>query len=426
MTTTSASHKELSSGAEPDTAGTAIVVGGGPAGLRAAEILTQEGGCRVALYEQKPSVGRKFLVAGKGGLNLTHSEALPEFIERYGGEAARWRTLLEAFGPAELRAWAAGLEVETYVGTSGRVFPKGQQAAALLRRWVSRLRGLKVEFHVNHRLESLRADDAGGWQLGFRDARSGEERTARASAVVLALGGASWPQTGSDGRWPAIFPDVATGGLRVAPWQAANCGWEVAWDPRLLAAAEGQPLKNIQVSAGGRTVPGEALITRYGLEGGSVYQFGRELRAMARPTLRIDLKPQMPEDAVFNKLPSKKSLGWEEAARRLKLNPAARALLEFHGPATGTQDRKALAAAVKNLALELKGPRPIAEAISSAGGMAWAELDDDLMLTRMPGVFLAGEMIDWEAPTGGYLLQGSFATGTRAGLAASRRLTFAR
>ena len=422
MTETPVSDKELPPGAEPDDADAAIVVGGGPAGLRAAEVLAQTGGGRVALYEQKPSVGRKFLVAGKGGLNLTHSEPLPGFIARYGGEADRWRTLLEAFGPAELRAWAAGLEVETYVGTSGRVFPKGQQAAALLRRWVSRLRGLKVEFHVNQRLESLRADGAGCWRPGFRDVRSGEEQTVKASAVVLALGGASWPQTGSDGRWSAIFPDAASGGPRVEPWQAANCGWEVAWDPRLLAAAEGQPLKNIQVSVGGRSVPGEALITRYGLEGGAVYQFGRELRAMARPTLRIDLKPQMPEEGVFHKLPPKEPLGWEEVAGRLKLGVAARALLEFHGPATGTQDRQALAAAVKNLPLELKGPRPVAEAISSAGGLAWAELDDDLMLTRMPGVFLAGEMIDWEAPTGGYLLQGSFATGTCAGLAAARWL----
>ena len=415
MTATDAPDKELPPGADPAAVDTAIVVGGGPAGLRAAEVLAAAGGCRVALYEQKPSVGRKFLVAGKGGLNLTHSEALPGFIARYGGEADRWRALLGTFGPAELRAWAAGLGVETYVGTSGRVFPKGQQAAALLRRWVSRLRGLGVEFHVNRRLESLRADAAGGWQLGFRDTRSGEARTAPAAAVVLALGGASWPQTGSDGRWPTLFPDAAGGGPRVTPWQAANCGWEVAWDPRLLAAAEGKPLKNITVSAGGRTVPGEALITRYGLEGGAVYQFGPELRAMAVPALRIDLKPDVPADRILARLPSKKPLGWEEVAGWLKLNPAARALLEFYGPATGTQDSRGLADAVKNLSLELQGPRPVAEAISSAGGLAWAELDDDLMLRRMPGVFVAGEMIDWEAPTGGYLLQGAFATGTRAG-----------
>ena len=422
MTPTPAPHKELPPVPEPVADGpharTAIVVGGGPAGLRAAEILAGGGG-RVLLFDQKPSVGRKFLVAGKGGLNLTHSEELPKFIERYGDASDRWRTLLETFGPAELRAWAAELGVETYVGTSGRVFPKGQQAAVLLRRWVARLRGLRVEFYVNHRLESLQADGAGGWQLGFRDVRSGETRTESASAVVLALGGASWPQTGSDGKWPAIF---GTDGPQVHPWQAANCGWEVAWDARLLAAAEGKPLKNVKVSAGKRTVPGEALITRYGLEGGTVYQLGRELRAMEKPSLRFDLKPDVPEESIFNKLPPKKSLGWEEVAGRLKLSEAARALLEFHGPATGTTDRKALAAAVKNLAVELKGPRPIAEAISSGGGLAWDELDDDLMLTRMPGVYLAGEMIDWEAPTGGYLLQACFATGTRAGESALRLL----
>ncbi len=414
--------KELPPGPPPTAAGQparrAVVVGGGPGGLRAAEILAA-GGCRVALFDQKPSVGRKFLVAGKGGLNLTHSEELPKFIERYGDETGRWRELLEAFGPTELRAWAAELGVETYVGTSGRVFPKGQQAAALLRRWVTRLRAAKVEFHVNHRLESLRADGAAGWQLGFRDTRTGEVRTETASAIVLALGGASWPQTGSDGRWPTM---VAADGVRMNPWQAANCGWEVAWDLRLLAAAEGKPLKNVRVSAGDVTVPGEALITRYGLEGGTVYQLGRPLRAMARPTLRIDLKPDVSEAGLLAKLPPKKPMGWVEIARRLKLNEAARALLEFHGPPTGTKDLKAVAAAIKNLSLELKHPRPIAEAISSAGGVAWAELDGNLMLTRLPGVFVAGEMIDWEAPTGGYLLQGSFATGTRAAQGALWRL----
>ncbi len=394
-----------------------LVVGGGPAGLRAAEVLA-ENGCRVALYDQKPSVGRKFLVAGKGGLNLTHSEELTGFVSRYGGEAGRWRALLAAFGPAELRAWAAALGVETYVGTSGRVFPKGQQAAALLRRWVARLRGLDVEFHVNRRLESLRPGVAGTWELTFRDVRSGGPRTENVATLVLALGGASWPQTGSDGRWPTVF---AADGPRIVPWQAANCGWEVAWDPRLLAAAEGKPLKNIRVSAGGQAVSGEALITRYGLEGSTVYQLGRDLRAMEKPALRFDLKPEVPEQSVFDRLLSQREPGWEEMARRLKLGTAARALLEFHGPAA-LGDRRALAAAIKCLPLELKGPRPVAEAISSAGGMAWAELDGDLMLTRMPGVYLAGEMIDWEAPTGGYLLQGAFATGTRAGQAALRHL----
>ncbi len=396
------------------------VVGGGPAGLRAAQVLAERG-CRVTLFEQKPSVGRKFLVAGRGGLNLTHSEELPAFVTRYGEELPRWRELLAEFGPAELRAWAADLGVETYVGTSGRVFPRGQQAAVLLRRWVARLREMGVEFHVNRRLAGLRAltvEEGGGWQLIFVDTRSQQEETVMCAAVILALGGASWPQTGSDGRWPSILQEAADG-VAIAPWQPANCGWEVAWDPHLLAAAEGLPLKNLAVCAddGGPFIPGEALITRYGLEGGTLYQLGRRLRAMGTaPRLIFDFKPSAGVEDLLRKLPGKKTapVTLDEAAAHWRLGAGAKALLEFHGPG-GSAERGALAAAVKAFALPLRGPRPIAEAISSAGGLAWAELTDSLMLRRLPGVFLAGEMIDWEAPTGGYLLQGCFATGTRAG-----------
>ncbi len=229
---------------EPDA--DALVVGGGPAGLRAAEILAG-GGRRVVLCEGKPSVGRKFLVAGRGGLNLTHSENLEAFAARYGDDQlARWRGLLAEFGPAELRSWASGLGVETYVGTSGRVFPQGQQAAGLLRRWVARLRDAGVHFRVNHALAGIHAE-GGGWRLDLRETRTGEVHAVTARAVVLALGGASWPNTGSDGRWPALLHDAL--GVPTVPWQAANCGWEVTWDPRLLAAAEGLPLKNIALSA---------------------------------------------------------------------------------------------------------------------------------------------------------------------------------
>ncbi len=379
------------------------VVGGGPAGLRAAEVLAERGR-RVVLYEGKPSVGRKFLVAGRGGLNLTHSEEFGKFVGRYRDELAQWRSLLAEFGPAELRAWAQGLGVGTYVGTSGRVFPEGRQAAALLRRWVARLRTQGVEFRVNRRLEGLTPEDGGGWRLRLRDTREGTTEEPVFRAVVLALGGASWPSTGSDGRWTEFLRAL---GVPVAGWQAANCGYEVAWRPELLAAAEGLPLKNLAVTAGGRTVPSELLITRYGLEGGALYQLGRELRGMAQPELRIDLKPGV----AVEQLAARASESW-------KLSAAARAVLRWHGPGDG-QPREVLARWAKDLRLALRGPRPIEEAISSAGGVRWPALDERLGVVGCPGLFVAGEMVDWEAPTGGYLLQGCFATGTRAGRGAA-------
>lgn len=370
-----------------------VIVGGGPAGLRAAEVVAEAGG-RAAVYEQKASVGRKLLVAGRGGLNLTHSEAPERFPARYRDETERWRDLLAAFGPAQLRAWADALGAETYVGTSGRVFPRGQQSARLLRRWVTRLRELGVEFHVRQRLTGL-----DGLRLRFRDGRTGLDSAVEASAAVLALGGASWPETGSDGQWPRSL------GLSANPWQPANVGWEVAWRPELLAAAEGLPLKNITVRAGDRTIAGEALITRYGLEGGTIYQLGPTLRALPQPRLTIDLKPTFTADDLRRK-----------PERAWRLSPAARALLDAYG-LPGDRAR-----AAKGLTLDLHGPRPLAEAISSAGGVPWAGLTPNLMLRERPGVFLAGEMIDWEAPTGGYLLQGCFATGTRAGQGVGRFL----
>ena len=396
-----------------------LVIGGGPAGLRAAEIAADDGRS-VVLCEAMPSVGRKFLVAGRGGLNLTHSEPLETFIARYGDdEPARWRDLLADFGPAHLRAWAEGLGVETYVGTSGRVFPRGQQAAGLLRRWVARLRAQNVQFRVHHRMAGLESAKP-GWQVDLRETRTGETHRLTTRAVVLALGGASWPQTGSDGRWPALLR-VALG-VQTTPWQPANCGWEVAWDPRLLAAAEGLPLKNITLSAGGRTAAGEALITRYGLEGGALYQLGRELRAMASPVVSIDFKPGVDPDRLLARLPLGRVPSWGEISRCWRLGTAARALLEFHGQNLES-DAPKLVAAVRNFPLSLSRARPVEEAISSAGGVPWTELDGDLMLRHHPGIFLAGEMIDWEAPTGGYLLQGCFATGTRAGGGACRHLT---
>ena len=385
-----------------------LIIGGGPAGLRAAEVAVTAG-ARVTVCDAQRSVGRKFLIAGRGGLNLTHGEPLENFPARYRDETERWRDLLAEFGPADLRSWAAGLGVETYVGTSGRVFPRGQKAAGLLRAWLRRLRSTGAQFRTGARFTKLEREND-GWRAHFQ--KDGEDFSVVADAVVLALGGASWPETGSDGTWPAI---LGAHDVDVAPWQPANCGWEVDWPADLLARAEGLPLKNLTVRAGDESVSGELLITRHGLEGGAIYRLGPTLRAMRDPRLEIDFKPQLATKTL------RERFGDEQAPRdwfrACKLSVAAVALLETMF-AADCADRDRLVARVKNVPLALRGPRPIAEAISSAGGVRWSELDDTLMLRKLPGVFVAGEMIDWEAPTGGYLLQGCFATGTRAGRSA--------
>jgi uncharacterized flavoprotein (TIGR03862 family) len=394
------------SGATPGTACDALVVGGGPAGLRAAELVSAAG-LRTLLAEHKPSVGRKFLVAGRGGLNLTHSEPVEQFPARYGEAPERWRGLLAEFSPDDLRLWAGGLGIETFVGTSGRVFPMTKQAAPLLRRWVERLRRQGVGFRVGHALAGFRRGKNGGLDVDFRTVQGLTTLSAR--VVILALGGASWPQTGSDGGWVKLF---AGAGIRVTPLTPANCGYEVDWPAEFLAEAEGLPLKNVEVRAGGESVAGELLITRYGLEGGAIYQLGRVLRAMAPPAIEIDLKPAFTREqltAKFNAAKGASSL--EKAATAWRLGRVAQALLRMRAPRGNATE---LAALTKSFPLTLKGPRPMEEAISSAGGVGWDELDEQLMLRRWPGIFCAGEMLDWEAPTGGYLLQGCFSTATRA------------
>jgi len=392
--------------------GTVVVVGGGPAGLRAAEVAGAQG-ARVVLCDSQPAVGRKFLIAGRGGLNLTHSEPVEKFPVRYGSEPHRWRELLREFGPDALRCWAHELEVETYVGTSKRVFPRGQKAAELLRAWKRRLQRARIEIRNRARLTCL-TNKGTCWQLQF-----GDQEPILAAAVVLAFGGASWPETGSDGRWPAL---LTSHGIEIAPFVAANCGWNVAWPAAILERAEGLPLKNLSVRAGHEVVSGELLITRHGLEGGAIYRLGPILRAMRSPELRIDFKPQVSAEALLERASNFRMPNeWFDA---WKLSPGTRALLQTYFP-NECLEREAVLARVKDFPLRLQGPRPIAEAISTAGGVLWKELDDELMLRKMPGVFLAGEMIDWEAPTGGYLLQGCFSTGTRAGRSAadySRRL----
>lgn len=350
------------------------VVGAGTAGLRAAEVLAEAGSCSVTVFDQRPSAGRKFLIAGRGGLNLTHSEPLEKFMTRY--SSGPWERMLRVFGPENLRAWAGALGAETFVGTSGRVFPMEKQAARLLRRWVAKLRELGVVFHVKNQLEAIYVGQRIGLQIDgiWHDF----------DAAILALGGASWPETGSDGLWPEI---LAAHGIKIAPWQPANCGWEVEWPSDFLEKFDGMPLKNLAVTADGHRVRGELLITKYGLEGGALYQLGSWLRAMEKPLVEIDFRPDSTRPVRIGRLPS-----------------AIRWLLE----------NRAGLADVHSFPLPLRGPRPVAEAISSAGGVAWEELDDALQLKKLPGVFVCGEMIDWEAPTGGYLLQGCFTTATMA------------
>lgn len=397
-----------------------LIVGGGPAGMRAAEVASALG-ARTILCDSQTSFGRKFLIAGRGGLNLTHSEPVENFPERYAAEPERWRDLLKEFGPAQLQEWVHSLGIKTYVGSSGRVFPEGQKAAGLLRAWLERLRAQGVELQTGARLTALERTEH-GWCVRFAD------RELEAKVVVLALGGASWSETGSDGKWPAI---LAQQGIMITPWQPANCGWEVNWPREFLERAEGKPLKNLTVRVGSRRLPprlvncrvsphqeeavsGELLVTKYGLEGGAIYRLGPALRRMTEPELVIDFKPQLSVENL-----RERAAGLAERSewiRSWKLHPAVIALLETQEPVNALE--RAIEQ-VKNFRIRLQGPRPIDEAISSAGGVPWSELDEGLMLRKAPGVFVAGEMIDWEAPTGGYLLQGCWATGSRAGRGAA-------
>jgi uncharacterized flavoprotein (TIGR03862 family) len=389
------------------------IIGGGPAGLRAAEVAAA-GGAQVTLFEGKASVGRKFLVAGRGGLNLTHNEPREKFITRYSGPQELWTSLITDFDADALRAWAAELGAETFAASTGRVYPRTLKGAPLLRRWVQRLRELGVHFATRHRWCGLQPL-GDRWRLDFQ---FDEETThAEADTVILALGGGSWPETGSDGAWT---PQLARLGVAVASLQPANCGWEVSWPPEFLTAAEGQPLKNIVARAGDRETRGELLITRYGLEGGAIYLLGPALRAQTPAELTIDLKPANTVEQLVAKLGPIQRNFVAEAKQRWRLSDAAHALLGFCARGINVDSPEAIAALAKRCTLSLTRPRPIEEAISSAGGVCWDELDDQLMLRRLPGIFLAGEMIDWEAPTGGYLLQGCFATGTRAARGALR------
>jgi uncharacterized flavoprotein (TIGR03862 family) len=379
----------------------ALVIGAGPAGLWAAEALGMAG-VTVWIFDHKPSLGRKFLVAGRGGLNITHSEELDQFASRY-DNPKHWAGILQRFPPHRLKAWFEQLGVATYVGTSGRVFPRSTRAPEILERWVERLYELGCDIRLGHKFHELSAT---GRSIEVVFQKGHEFSPVNASAVVFALGGASWPQTGSDGNWAEQFANM---GVRINPFSPSNVGWEYNWSQEFLSVADGRPLKNLAVTCGGQRVRGELLITKYGIEGGALYQLGRRLKLDS--TIEIDFKPDVTDGELQKRWRDGDSLQ-DAASKYWRLSPAAIALIDEIVKPT---DFKSLLTAVRRCNIRLNQPRPIDEAISSAGGIDWSELDDCLMLRRFPGVFCAGEMIDWDAPTGGYLLQGCFATGKIAG-----------
>ena len=386
------------------------VVGGGPAGLIAAEILSAAG-AKVTLYDRMPTLGRKFLMAGRGGLNLTHSEDMARFVGRYGDAAGWMGPLIEAFSPADLQAWAQGLGQETFVGSSGRVFPKALKASPLLRAWLARLAGQGVALRLRR--------DWRGWNpagaLVF--AAEGAVETAAPDATILALGGASWPKLGSTGSWSKLLADR---GVALAPFRSANAGFDVAWSALFAARFAGEPLKTIALSFRGRSVRGEAMIAAYGIEGGAVYALSADLReALAQDgaaDLDVDLTPDLSRAKLTDRL--HRAPGGQSTTNLLRkaagLSPLAINLLrEAHGVDL-PREPGALARAIKAAPLRLTGMRPLERAISSAGGVERSAVDERLMLRAIPGVYAVGEMLDWEAPTGGYLLQACFATGVHA------------
>jgi uncharacterized flavoprotein (TIGR03862 family) len=398
------------------------IVGGGPAGLMACEVLAQ-GGARVTVYDQMPAVGRKFLLAGRGGLNLTHSEPLEQFLQRYGSAEPRLRSAIKACSPDDLRAFSAELGQPTFVGSSGRVFPQAMKASPLLRAWLRRLDTMGVTFKLRHRW--LGWDDAG--RLVF-DTPSGRT-TATADASVLALGGASWPRLGSDGSWIAAMSGA---GIAVTPLRPANCGFLVDWSDIFRSRFEGQPLKRIALSFGGRSVRGEAVITKLGLQGGGLYALSDILReaiaARDHAVLQIDLCPDRSAAALEQKLsaPRRKQSLTNVLRKAASLSPSAIGLLREASMQLSELTPAALASLIKAVPIRLVGIEPIAKAISTAGGVSFDEIDANFMLRRRPGSFVAGEMLDWEAPTGGYLLQACFATGVAAGRGALQWLQRAR
>lgn len=395
------------------------VIGGGPAGLMATEVLVQ-GSVRVNLYDAMPSVGRKFLMAGKGGMNITHSETMELFLSRYGARRAQIKPLLDTFGPEALQEWVHNLGIETFIGTSGRVFPTDMKAAPLLRAWLHRLRESGVHFHMRHRWCGWNENGA------LRFATPQGEHTVHADVVVLALGGGSWARLGSDGAW---VPLLAQRGIPVMPLQPANCGFDVGWSEHFSSRFAGHPVKAVAVTfidAAGRShrQQGDLMVTTTGVEGGLIYALSARLRDEIATTgaaiIYLDLTPGKDLPRVIAEIahPRGSRSMASHLQSRANIKGVKTGLLRERIPPSDFTSPERLAASIKSLPLRLIAPRPLDETISSAGGVAFEALDEYLMVRAMPGVFCAGEMLDWEAPTGGYLLTACFASGRTAGLGA--------
>lgn len=399
------------------------IIGGGPAGLMAAEVLI-DAGVEVDLYESMPTLGRKFLRAGLGGLNLTHSEPYESFCSRYGDRENEMKVFLDSFPPEALREWVHELGIETFVGSSGRVFPKEMKAAPLLRTWVNRLRRSGVRFHYKHKWLGFKSDGS------LRLATEEGEIPIKPEAVILALGGVSWPQLGSNGTWVPWLKDK---GVEIAAWQSANCGFNVSWSTHVREKFSGMPLKAVSLTFTDQdgiteTKPGELLISEYGVEGSLIYALSRKLRDFinkhGKATFYLDLLPDRSADQVLKTL--SRPRGSRSISRHLKTclgdNALKRTLLYEVLTKDEINDPVQLAKFIKALPITVESTRPVEEAISTAGGVCFNGLDENLMLKSLPGVFVAGEMLDWEAPTGGYLLTACFATGRWVGSGAKKWL----